>query len=109
MRSQLFDSTEELALFLQRFGLKKKVNERKSLEENIRILKREMRQLDLVPGNTTAEKEKYINTISITVQETLFPGTEIQIGNATKTIHYARKKIRFSLEKQSDEFIESEL
>ncbi len=109
MRSQLFDSTEELALFLQRFGLKKKVNERKSLEENIRILKREMRQLDLVPGSTTAEKEKYINTISITVQETLFPGTEIQIGNATKTIHYARKKIRFSLEKQSDEFIESEL
>jgi len=109
MRSQLLDSTEELTLFLQRFGLKKKVKERKSLEENIRILKREMRQLDLVPGTTKTEKDMYINTISITVQRTLFPGTEIQIGNATKTLHSARKGVRFSLEKQSDLFVESEL
>ncbi len=109
MRSQLLDSTEELALFMQRFGLKKKAKERKSLEENIRILKREMRQLDLVPGTTKAEKDKYINTISITVQETLFSGTEIQIGNATKTIHNDRRKVRFSLENQGSKFVESEL
>jgi len=109
MRSQLLGSTEELSFFLQRFGLKKKTNERKSLEETIRILKREIRQLDLIPGTIQSEKNKYINTISITVQGTLFSGTEIQIGNNTKTIHFDRHKVRFSLESQSNEFVESEL
>lgn len=108
-RSQLHDSTEELALFLQRFGLEKKVEERESLEESIRILKREMRQLDLIPGTTKAEKESHISTISITVQGTLFPGTEIQIGNTTKTTRHVRQRIRFSLEKESRNFVESEL
>lgn len=109
MRARLHENTDELTFFLQRFGLKKKVKERESLEENIRIMKREMRQLDLVPGSTKAEKDSYISTISITVQGTLFSGTEIQIGNTTKTIHYDRKQVRFSLEKQSRDFTESEL
>lgn len=109
MRSQLYDSVEELTLFLQRFGVKKKIKERESLEENIRILKREMRQLDLVPGTTKEEKQDYINTISITVQDTLFSGTEIQIGNCVKTIHHNRTRVRFSLENQNQDFIESEL
>jgi uncharacterized protein len=109
MRTQLLNNSEELALFLQRFGLEKKVEERESLEKHIRTLKREMRQLDLIPGSTKAEKSHYISAISITVQGKLFSGTELQIGNATKTIHYDRERVRFSLEKESQDFIESEL
>ena len=109
MRTQLHDSIEELTLFLQRFGMEKKIPERESLEENIRILKREMRQLDLVPGTTKEEKNKYIHTISLTVQGTLYTGTEIQIGNSAKTIHRDRTRVRFTLDKQSQDFIESEL
>ena len=109
MRSLLHDSCEELTLFLQRFGMEKKIPERESLEENIRIVKREMRQLDLVPGTTKEEKRKYISIISITVQSTLYTGTEIQIGNSAKTIHHDRTRVRFTLDKQSQDFIESEL
>jgi len=109
LRSQLFDNTEELTLFLQRFGVTKKVQERKSMEETIRLLKREMRQLDLVPGAIKTERDRYIETISIKVYGTLFAGTEIQIGNATKTIYHDRHKVRFSLERQGGELVESEL
>ncbi len=109
LRSQLYDNTEELTFFLQRFGLTKKVPERKSLEETIRLLRREMRQLDLIPGAIKSERDQYIDTISIKVQGSLFAGTEIQIGNATKTIHYDRHKVRFFLERQSGELVESKL
>ncbi len=109
LRSQLFDNTEELTLFLQRFGVTKKTQERKSLEETIRLLRRELRQLDLVPGAIKTERDRYIDTISIKVHGTLFAGTEIQIGNATKTIYHDRHKVRFSLKRQSGELVESEL
>ncbi len=109
LRSQLIDNNEELTLFLQRFGVTKKIQERKSLNETIRLLKREMRQLDLRPGAIKTERDQYINTISIKVQGTLFAGTEIQIGNATKTIHYDHRKVLFSLERKSGDLVETEL
>lgn len=109
IRSKLHEASEELSLFLQRFGLKKKIEERKSLERAIRIVKKEMRQLDLLPGTTTTEKEHSLARTSITVQGSIFPGTEIQIGNNSKIIHTTRSNTRFSLDLKSRVFIETEM
>ena len=109
LRSKLIESSEELSLFLQRFGKKKKVEERKSLKRTIRILKKEMRRLDLLPGNTKAEKKQSLAGTTITVQGSIFPGTEIQIGNSSKIIHTTRTKTRFLLDAKSRTFIETEL
>ncbi len=112
MRARLHQSTEELTLFLQRFGLQKKKEEREELEESIATLERDMRKMDLIPGNVQGcanNNTDYLNTISITVHGTLFSGTQIQIGNSSKILHRNRKNIRFSLEKESQEFSESEL
>ena len=71
-----------------------------------------MKKIDLIPGNVQGDTKNttdYLNNISIAVHGTLFSGTEIQIGNSSKVIHRNRKSIRFSLEKESQEFSESEL
>ena len=112
MRLQLRQSTEELALFLQRFGLQKKIEERDELEGTIATLENDMRKIDLIPGNVQGEADSntdYLNNISIAVHGTLFCGTEIQIGNSSKIIHRDRHSTRFSLDKESQEFSESKL
>ena len=109
LRLKLIESYEELSLFLQRFGKKKKVKERKSLKRTIRIIKKEMRLLDLLPGNSKSEKKHCLAGTTISVQGSIFPGTEIQIGNSSKIIHTTRTKTRFSLEPKSRVFIETDI
>lgn len=112
MRSQLRDMEQERLLFLQRHGLKQNIRQRESLEESIYSLHQDMTKLNVIPGtgaNTAESGTEYLKTITITVQGTIFSGTELQIGNATKTIERDLRAIRFSLNTNSGNFIEKSL
>jgi uncharacterized protein len=112
MRSQLRDIEEERLTFLQRHGLKQKVRQRESLEEAIYNLHQDMAKLNLIPGTDPSTPEsgaEYLRTITITVQGSIFSGTELQIGNATTTIETDFKGVRFSLDTNSTTFIETQL
>lgn len=107
MRSQLRDIEQERLSFLQRYGLKQKIPQRESLEEAIENLHQDMIHLNVIPGtatNTTDEDAGYLQGITITVQGTIFSGTELQIGNATTTIAKDLHAIRFSLNKKNTTF-----
>lgn len=112
MRSQLRDLEQERLSFLQRFGLKQKISQRESLEEAIERLHQSMTSLNLIPGTSTSatgKDEEYLQGISITVQGTIFSGTELQIGNATTTLAKDLRAVRFSLDKGNTTFLETDL
>jgi len=112
MRAKLRDIEQERLLFLQRFGLKKNLPQRESLEKSIDTLYQDMNKLNLIPGTSTANEEsgvEYLRRISITVHGTVFSGTELQIGNVTKTLEHNLSAVRFVLDKYESSFIESNL
>jgi uncharacterized protein len=112
MRSQFRDIEQERLTFLQRYGLEQKIEERKSLEESIDTLYQDMTRLNLIPGtnaNTADSGANYLRKITITVQGTIFSGTELQIGNATTTIENTLSNVRFLLDTNSNTFITTNL
>ncbi len=112
MRSQLRSIEQERLNFLQRYGLKTKLTQRESLEKSIDVLYQDMAKLNLIPGSTTNEPFSginYLRGITITVQGTIFSGTELQIGNATTTIEKDIKAVCFSLDRSTTSFIEINL
>ncbi|MBL4901256.1 MAG: DUF342 domain-containing protein [Desulfocapsa sp.] len=112
MRSQLRELEHERLLFLQRFGLKKNTLLRKSLEKSIYTLYQDMTKLNLVPessGDTEDAGETYLRGITITVQGTIFSGTEIQIGNVTKILEQDSTAVCFSLDKNKNKILERSL
>ncbi len=109
IRAQLRDTEQECLTFLQLHGMKKNIKQRQSLEEAINTLYQNMTGLDLIPAGTSGSESAFLKTISITVEGTIFSGTEIQIGNATTTIEYDFHGIRFSLHSDNSTFIETDL
>jgi uncharacterized protein (DUF342 family) len=112
MRSQLRDIEQERLIFLQRHGLKQKIKQRESLEEAICSLHQDIARLNLIPGtdaNTADSGAEYLKTITITVQGTIFSGTELQIGNTTTTTERDLRGVRFSLDRHCSTFIKTKL
>ena len=112
MRSNLREIEQERLTFLQRYGLKQKVKQRELLKKAIDVLYHDMTKLNLIPGvdaNSTDNGAEYLRTITITVQGTIYSGTELQIGNATTTTKYDLTSVRFALDTQSSTFIETNL
>lgn len=111
IRAQLRDIEQERLTFLQRHGMKKNIQQRHSLEEAIDTLYQNMTNLNLIPtdNNDGVRSESDFLTVSITVEGTIFSGTEIQIGNATTTTEFDLRGIRFSLHSDSSTFIETDL
>ncbi len=112
MKSQLQDIMAELKLLTQRFGLKKKIEERKSLEEAIDNLTKDMKKLNLVPTTSAVGRDsekKYLQNISITVKGTMAAGTMLQIGNSTKTLRRPRRNTCFTIDEYSDLFVEGDI
>ena len=112
MRAKLRDIEQERLLFLQRFGLTKKIPLRKSLEESIEALYQDMGRLNLVPGTSSNREGKgieYLRGITITVHGTVFSGTELQIGNITTTLKYDATSVQFSLDMDQNSITENTL
>ncbi len=112
IRSRLREIEQERLLFLQRYGMKQNTKQRLSLEEAIETLYQDMCSLNLIPVNDDSsdeQKRDFLNTISITVVGTIFNGTEIQIGNATTTVRYDLRAVRFSLNPDNETFINTDL
>lgn len=112
MRSDLREVEQERLVFLQRYGLKQKVKQRESLEKTIDSLYNDIAKLNLIPGtnaNSADIGEEYLRTISITVQGTIFSGTELQIGNATTILKNDLSGVRFTLDSHTGTFIETGL
>ncbi len=111
MRAQFKELEAERLSFLMRHGLKKKVDQRESLEEAVCNLHHEMTHLNLIPGaNSSAESgAAYLDTVSISIQGSIFRGTELQIGNATSILEHDLKAVRFHLASDQSTFIESDL
>ncbi len=112
MRAKLREMEQERLLFLQRFGLKKKIPLRKSLEESICTLHQDMAKLNLVPetsANAEDTGEEYLSGVTITIKGTIFCGTELQIGNVTKILEQDFTSVCFSLDKYKNAIIESNL
>ena len=110
IRSRLQDIMAELKLFTQRFGLKKKIEQRKSIEESIDNLTKDMKKLNLIPTSSAGkddDENKYLQNISITIHGTMFAGTMLQIGNSTKTLHRPRQNTCFTIDNYSSLFSES--
>ncbi|HID69759.1 MAG TPA: DUF342 domain-containing protein [Desulfobacterales bacterium] len=99
MQYQLRSIEQERLTFLQRHGMNKKTALRESLEESINTLYHEMATLNLIPNSADDSGLEYIQKITITVKGTIFSGTELQIGNATTTIHKHLRAVCFSLDK----------
>lgn len=112
MRAKLRDIEQERLLFLQRFGLHKKIALRKSLEESIEALYQDMSQLNLTPG-TSINREgrglKYLKKITITVHRTVFSETELHIGNITRTLKDDYTSVQFSLDPDQNSIINNPL
>lgn len=105
MRAQLHEIVCEQKLFLQRFGVRKKTEQRKSLEDSISRLKQEMKELNLIPAPATCQgngTKECLSNISITIHGTIFTGTELQIGNTTKIIQQDQSNVRFTHDKYSN-------
>ncbi len=112
MRAKLRDIEQERLLFLQRFGLKEKIPLRKSLEKSIETLYQDMTKLNLIPGTSTNKEDTgadYLKGLTITIQGTAFGGTELQIGNTTKTLEHNLTAVQFSLDIDKNKIIESNL
>lgn len=112
MRAKLRDIEQERLLFLRRFGLQKKISLRKSLEESIEALYQDMSNLNMIPG-TTINREgtgvKYLKKITITVHKTVFSGTELQIGNITRTLSRDYTSVQFLLDPDQNSIINNNL
>jgi len=112
MRAKLRDIEQERLLFLQRFGLTKKIPLRKSLEESMEALHQDMGRLNLVPGTSSTGEGKgieHLRGVTITVQGTVFSGTELQIGNITATLKYDATSVQFSLDLDQNSIIKNTL
>jgi uncharacterized protein (DUF342 family) len=112
MRSQLYDIEQERLTFLQRHGMKRKIKQRESLEQTIISLHRDMRRINLIPGTDVRSPDdgtEYLRNITISIQGKIYNGTELQIGNASTIVKYDFKNVRFSLDTQTNTFIETSL
>jgi len=112
IRSDLKDVEQERLVFLQRYGLKQKVKLRESLEKAVESLHNDLTKLNLIPGtdaNSADRGIEYLRTIAITVQGTIFSGTELQIGNATTIVKNDLTGVRFTLDSHTGTFIETSL
>ncbi len=113
MREKLRETEQERLGFLKRFGLQKNVSIRQSLEDAIETLHRDMTQLNLIPGTPptshTHGKNSFAEDITITIHGTIFSGTEVHIGNTTKTLERDRSAICLSLDTGKGTIIESPL
>ena len=106
MRSQLRELEHKRLLFLQRYGVDRKIKKQKSIEEKIIALYQNMESLNLIPGTSPGTVNDiicrhYLSRISITVQGTIFQETELQIGNTATLMKKKRKAIRFSLNREN--------
>lgn len=112
MRSQLYEIISQHKMLLQRFGTKKKTEQRKSLEASINNLKNEIKELNLIPAIPTTHGDgtkEYLSNISITVHGTIFAGTELQIGNTTKIILQNRSNVCYTHDKFNKLLVETSL
>lgn len=111
MRAQFKELEAERLSFLMRHGLKQRIEQRESLEEAVCNLHYEMTRLNLIPGTdgSTESGATYLNTVSISIQGSIFRGTELQIGNATNILEHDLKAVRFSLASDQSTFNESDL
>jgi uncharacterized protein (DUF342 family) len=108
IREKLHDIEQERLLFLQRFGLQKKIPLRKSLEESIEALYQDMSKINLIPEtsiNRDGKGTEYLKEVSITVQKTVFSDTELQIGNITRTLKNDYTSVKFSLDPDQNNII----
>ncbi len=110
MREKLHDLEEERLMFLQRYGMKKKIPERESLEQSIERVFENMNKTNLIPGssaNNRSDGIEYLQQISITVQGTIFNGTELQIGNITTILERDLTGVKFSLDRHQKIYTEA--
>jgi uncharacterized protein (DUF342 family) len=111
IREQFKELEAERLSFLMRHGIKKKVKERKALEEAVFTLHQEMMRMNLIPGadNVAESGAAYVDFVTIHVHGTIFRGTELQIGNTTTTLENDLKSVSFSLTSDHSTFKETDL
>lgn len=111
IRARYKELEAERLSFLTRHGMKKKVKQRKSMEEACYMLHQEMQQMNLIPGadNVAEGGAAYIDTVSIRIHGSIYRGTELQIGNTTITLEKDLAAVCFTLNADHSTIIEAEL